>query len=168
MTLAELNALDQAQFIKELGSIYEHSPWVAKQVYELKPFKSLQQLNEVMFNCVTTSNKETQTQLILNHPELAGKEAQTGDLTQDSAKEQAGAGLDQCSPQELAQLQSLNAVYQETFGFPFIIAVSGLNRYDIMEQIKIRTNNSVEKEFETCIQEIGKIAWIRLQKLIQR
>lgn len=167
MTLEELNTLNQSQFIDTLGSIYEHSPWVAEQAYKFKPFDSLQQLQQRMFECVTHADLQLQTQLILNHPELAGKAAERGELTSDSAKEQSSAGLDQCSPEELLQLQTLNAAYQKKFGFPFIVAVKGLTRHAIIDAIKQRTNNTADQEFASCIKEIGKIAHIRLEQLLE-
>src|SRR5690606_36677491 len=99
-----------------------------------------------------------QLALITAHPELAGKEAAAGTLTSDSTSEQRGAGLDQCSPAELQRLRNLNAAYRARFGFPFVIAVKGRNRYQIMDAIEQRLHNEQGVEFDTCLDQIGQIA----------
>src|SRR5690606_40022438 len=103
---------------------------------------------------------------ICSHPYLDGKKADQGKLTTASTCEQLGSGLDQCSSQELARLRVLNAQYRERFGFPFVIAVKGLSRYQIMDTVEARLNNSVETEFQACLTEIGKIARFRLDALL--
>ena len=166
MTLQQLNTLDKDAFVQTLGAIFEHSPWVAERAYAERPFASLQDLNQKMFGQVKRADVEQQKQLILSHPELAGREARAGELTSDSQNEQAGAGLDRCSAEELTRLQALNARYREKFGFPFIIAVKGLSRYDIMEAMERRLLHSKAREFDACLSEIGKIGFFRLQQLI--
>ena len=164
-TLASINQLSRPQFVETLGSIFEHSPWVAEAAFELRPFESLIQLHAAMVGIVDQASHQQRMTLIRNHPELAGKEASAGTLTTDSRKEQAGAGLDQCSPEQLKQLQSLNQTYQEKFEFPFIIAVTGLNRSQIIEALALRGQNTVEVEFVTSLAEIAKIGKIRLDAL---
>ncbi len=167
ISLASLNQLDRDQFIESLGGIFEHSPWVADLVYENRPFDSKAQLHQTMVETVKRSPEFQRMALICNHPELAGKEAAEGTMTDDSQKEQSGAGLNQCSAEELSQLQSLNRSYREKFEFPFVIAVTGLDKNQIIAAIESRLKNSDRVEFDTNLAEIGKISLIRLNKLIE-
>ncbi|MCP3687302.1 MAG: 2-oxo-4-hydroxy-4-carboxy-5-ureidoimidazoline decarboxylase [Gammaproteobacteria bacterium] len=165
-SLTGLNHLSQAEFVAVLGSIYEHSPWVAERAFEKLPATSIEKLQDIMFEIVLASSDAKRLTLICNHPELAGKEADAGTLTADSQKEQSSAGLNQCSAAELEQLRGLNKSYMHKFGFPFVIAVSGLNKHQIIAALQARLENSKESEFITSIIEIGKIARIRLDALI--
>ncbi len=166
LSLTSLNQFDRKQFVESLGGIFEHSPWVADMVYENRPFESKAQLHQIMLETVQRSPEFQRMALICNHPELAGKEAAEGTLTNDSRQEQARAGLDQCTAEELANLQSLNRAYRDKFDFPFVIAVSGLNKTQIIDAVQQRLGNSPEVEFDTSIAEIGKIGKIRLNALI--
>ena len=161
----QINECSNDDFMAMLGSIYEHSPWVAQQVSNQRPFADLKTLHETMKTAVSQASKEEKLALLRAHPELAGKEAETGQLTEDSEKEQGRAGLNLCSPEELAIIRDCNQRYQQQFGFPFIIAVSGLNRQQIIEAMQQRLNHSSEQEFDTALAEVDKIAWIRLQSL---
>ncbi len=166
ISLANLNLYDREQFVESLGGIFEHSPWVADLVYDCLPFDSTAQLHQCMVETVAKSPEFQRMALICNHPELAGKEADAGTLTDDSRQEQSRAGLDQCSADELAQLQSLNQAYREKFEFPFVIAVTGLNKNQIIEAVDRRLRNTVQVEFDTSIAEIAKIGKIRLDALL--
>jgi len=166
ISLDRLNQIDRDQFVGVLGGIFEHSPWVADMIYQDRPFHSSTQLHQTMVDAVNKSPDFQRMALICNHPELAGKEATEGTLTNDSRQEQSRAGLDQCSTEELIQLQSLNRAYREKFDFPFVIAVSGLDKTQIIAAIELRLKNSVSVEFETSIAEISKIGLIRLNALI--
>lgn len=167
LTLNELNQLPEIEFTNKIGSIFEHSPWVAKQTYEFRPFASVDGLMQYMFDLVKQSPQVDRLKLICNHPQLAGKEAEQGNLTDHSKKEQNCAGLNHCSAEELAQLQSLNQQYLDKFGFPFVIAVRGLTRHDILAAMQSRIDNALEQEFDTCIEQIGRIAEFRLKDLIK-
>ena len=166
ISLANLNQYDREQFVESLGGIFEHSPWVADLVYENRPFESTSQLHQIMIATVEKSPDFQRMALICNHPELAGKEADAGTLTTHSQQEQSRAGLDQCTAAELAQLQALNQAYRDKFEFPFVIAVTGLNKTQIIEAVEKRLLNTVQVEFDTSIAEIGKIGKIRLDALI--
>ncbi len=166
ISLASLNRFSIEGFVESLGGIFELSPWVAGLVFEDRPFESISQLNQAMLKAVQRSPKYQRIALICSHPELAGKEAAAGTLTDDSRQEQSRAGLDQCSAGELAQLQSLNRAYLEKFDFPFVIAVTGFNKTQIIEALNSRLQNSLDEEFKISIVEIGKIAGIRLNALI--
>lgn len=160
-----LCAQGEQAFVAALGSIYEHSPWIAQRAWAQQPFSSLHALHAALIRVVEQATKEEQLGLILAHPELAGKEAETGALTAASTSEQQGAGLNACSREELQRLRRLNADYRARFGFPFVIAVKGLNRYQIMDAMETRLKNSEDREFQTCLEQIFKIARFRLESL---
>jgi len=166
VTLAELNAMDTADFSSRLGSIYEHSPWVAQRAWEKRPFASVDALHAAMEKVVGAASPAERRALILAHPELAGRLAVAGKLTDASRSEQASAGLDRCTPEEFARLQELNAAYRQKFGFPFIVAVRGLSRADIIERMSARLANTEPQELAACLHEIGRIARLRLQDMI--
>ena len=165
-TLGDLNVVDRNGFVQHLGSIFEHSPWVAEQAYDHRPFASVANLHKLMVELVDKSSVEARLTLIRSHPELAGKEASEDRLTEDSKSEQSSAGLDQCSPEEYARLNRLNKAYREKFDFPFIIAVRGRNRWQIMEDMEQRLGNSPDEEFARCIKEIARIAQLRLEAML--
>ncbi|WP_416800348.1 2-oxo-4-hydroxy-4-carboxy-5-ureidoimidazoline decarboxylase [Castellaniella sp.] len=163
MTLNELSSLTQAEFSRELGAIFEHSPWIPERAWAARPFADVEALHQAMMRVVRDAAPAEQLALIAAHPELAGKEASAGTLTSDSTSEQRGAGLDQCSPEELHRLRHLNAAYREQFGFPFVIAVKGRSRDQIMGAIEERLRNARDAEFITCLDQIGQIARFRLE-----
>ncbi|KAA0891126.1 2-oxo-4-hydroxy-4-carboxy-5-ureidoimidazoline decarboxylase [Pusillimonas sp. ANT_WB101] len=166
LTLDELSSLSQEAFTERLGDIFEHSPWIAKNAWQARPFASVQALHTAMTQVVDQAAGEKKLALISAHPELAGKEAASGTLTTASTDEQRGAGLDQCSAEELHRLRQLNASYRERFGFPFVVAVKGLSRYQIMDAIESRLRNDRDTELTACLREIGKIARFRLDSLL--
>jgi 2-oxo-4-hydroxy-4-carboxy-5-ureidoimidazoline decarboxylase len=164
--LAALSAMPQAEFVAHLGDIFEHSPWIAERAWVARPFASIEALHAAMVAAVDHAAEAEQLGLICAHPELAGKEAAAGTLTAASTGEQRGAGLDQCSAEEIQRLRGLNADYRERFGFPFVIAVKGLSRYQIMDAVEARLNNERATEFRTCLEQIGRIARFRLDALL--
>ena len=161
----ELNQLDQKSFGQLLDGIYEHSPWIVQKAFSDRPFKDLDDLASALQKIVLNASIEDQLSLIRAHPELAGKAAIKKELTTDSNREQSGAGLDQCSPEEFEKLNFLNTTYNAKFGFPFILAVKGHNRNSIIEAFSQRLNNNYEVEFRECIDQIGLIAKFRLINL---
>jgi 2-oxo-4-hydroxy-4-carboxy-5-ureidoimidazoline decarboxylase len=163
--MAELSRLTQAAFVARLDGLFEHSPWIAERAWSAGPFRSIDELHAAMCLVVDTACRNEQIGLITAHPELAGKEAEDGTLTAASTGEQRGAGLDQCSKEELQRLRQLNKDYRARFGFPFVIAVKGLTRYQIMDAVDARLANDRDTEFRTCLREIGKIARFRLDAL---
>ncbi|KJJ95083.1 OHCU decarboxylase [Burkholderiaceae bacterium 26] len=165
-TLSQLNGMDAPQFVQVLGGIYEHSPWVAEQAATQRPFASAEALATAMRNAVDTAGIEPQLKLVRAHPELAGKAAVRGELTAESTREQSGAGLNLCTPEEFARLQALNAQYNEKFGFPFILAVRGYDRYGIIENFSKRVENDRDTELRTSLEQIHRIAGFRLTDLI--
>lgn len=166
LPLSELNTMDASAFSGRLGSVYEHSPWVAQRAWRMRPFASVDALHAAMEKVVNGAEPAERLALIRAHPELAGRLALAGKLTDSSRSEQASAGLDRCTPDEFARLQELNAAYREKFGFPFIVAVRELSRADIIERMSGRLANSQEQELAACMREIGRIARLRLQDMI--
>lgn len=166
MPLSELNAMDAAAFSRELGSVYEHSPWVAQRAWDMRPFASVDALHAAMEKAVTEASPAERMALIRAHPELAGKLAVAGKLTDASRHEQASAGLDKCTPEEFERLQAMNAAYREKFGFPFIVAVRGLSRADIIERMSARLAHTEDQELAASLREIGRIGRLRLQDMI--
>ncbi len=150
-------------FVARYGGIYEHSPWVAEQVHELVDDNAdTEQLVRLMADCVDNASREQRLELVCAHPDLAGKAQISGDLTVDSSVEQASAGLDQCTPDEYARFQSLNSSYKSKFGFPFVMAVRDSSRAQILAAFETRLGNDNDLEFETALEEIHKIARLRL------
>ena len=165
--LRSLVAADRAHFVAVLGSIFEHSRWVAEIAWEARPFASIDQLHAAMVEAVGSANAAQQLALIRAHPELAGKEAAAGMLTRDSKTEQASAGLDRCTAEELDRLRVLTKAYREKFGFPFVMAVSHRSKHEILAALAARVGNSRDEEFATCLTEIGKIGRLRLDALLR-
>ena len=155
-----------SKFVQRYGGIYEHSPWVAEEAADdAAGSDNMQRVAEIMADCVDNAATERQLALIRAHPDLAGKAQVAGELTKDSTEEQSSAGLDQCSAEEYAQFQLLNDRYHEKFGFPFVMAVKGSSRADILAAFAQRLDSDAATEFETALQEIHKIAKLRLQTL---
>lgn len=160
-SLQQVNALSLDEFVKVFGPLYEHSPWVAEQAAAARPFASFAQLLGTMQAQVNRAHVDQQLTLIRAHPELQGKTA-LAQLTANSQHEQKSAGLDQCTPHELMQFNALNQAYRDKFDFPFVIAVRGLTRSDILTSLITRLGNDHAVEFNTCLIEIAKIAKLRL------
>ena len=153
-------------FIALYGGIYEHSPWVAERVAQVAVgIDDAERLASLMADCVDNADAERQLALIRAHPDLAGKAQVAGELTAESTEEQSSAGLDQCSKVEYERFQALNDAYKEKFGFPFVMAVRGSNREEILEAFSARLQNDYDLEFETALEEIHKIARLRLEAM---
>ena len=165
-TLDQLNSLPADAFITALSGIFEHSPWVAEIAARQRPFTSVDELHRKMSGIVESTDDETQLALINAHPELAGKAAVRGELTAESTREQSGAGLAQCTQQEFDKLLALNAAYRAKFGFPFILAVRGYDRHGIIANFEARVNNSRADELRASLDQIYRIARLRLDDLI--
>ena len=152
-------------FIAVFGSVYEHSPWVAEAVYpSLIPGSDAASMAEQMRSVVDIASDKLQLELLRAHPDLAGQ-LSLAELTESSRSEQTGAGLDRCTPEELSEFQALNTAYIEKFGFPFIFAVKGYHRTDILEAFRVRVTHSREAELKTAIEQIHRIAKLRLETI---
>ena len=156
--------LNREVFVAQFGSVYEHSAWVAEQAYDCADIdtSNLQSLTQALRREVDESGEEQQLVLLRAHPDLAGKAAVSGQLTAASTSEQAGAGLDQCTPEEFSRFEQFNQRYTSTFDFPFIMAVKGANRHLILDAFEKRLSNDRHTEFKTALEEVHKIAGFRL------
>lgn len=158
--------LSRDDFVQRYGGIYEHSAWVAEQCFDAaRDVDKISDLIALFAKCVDSASADQKFALIRAHPDLAGKAAVAGELTHDSTDEQSSAGIDQCSREEFVQFQAMNEQYKERFSFPFIMAVRNSNREAILAAFKERLNNDADTEFVTAMNEIHKIARLRLQAL---
>ncbi len=167
LTLEQLNAATPAEALQWLDGVYEHSPWIAEQALAQRPFRSLAHLRHALAQTVRTAPQDAQLALIRAHPELAGKAMVANSLTAESTNEQSKAGLAQCTPEEFARIQELNAAYNERFGFPFILAVrgprgAGLPRQEIIATFARRLDHHPAFELAEALRNIHRIAEIRL------
>jgi 2-oxo-4-hydroxy-4-carboxy-5-ureidoimidazoline decarboxylase len=161
-----LDCLPREDFLAAVGGIFEHSPWVAEAVEGRRPFGSLDRLHAAMVAEVMAAGPERQLALLQAHPELGGKLARSGGLTQASAGEQASLGLDRLDDAEIARFDQANERYRQRFGFPFIIAVKAQrDRRAILAAIEMRAGNDRAAEIETALAEVAKIARFRLEAL---
>ncbi len=166
-SLAEINGWDRDAFVQVIGPVFEHSPWIADRAWTQRPFASAAALHQALCQTVAESGEQKQLELIRAHPDLVGRAALAGTLTSASTLEQASAGLTRLTPEEIKAFQDFNAAYKEKFGFPFVICAR-LNKKDaILEGFHKRLNHPWSVEVKTAIEEIGKIAWLRLKDLIE-
>lgn len=165
-TLAELNTMPEADFIAALSGIFEHSPWVPRRAASRRPFSSLDSLHGAMVTAMWAAAEDEKLGLLRAHPQLAGREADAGTLTAQSTSEQDSVGLTRLSPEEKQRIASLNAAYLERHGFPFIIAVKLRTKSRIFAEFERRLANGREEEFTTALSEVGKIARLRLEALL--
>ncbi|WP_018664475.1 2-oxo-4-hydroxy-4-carboxy-5-ureidoimidazoline decarboxylase [Heyndrickxia acidiproducens] len=161
-TIDTLNQSSREKFIEILGGIFEDSPWIAEKAAAARPFSSREALFREMAAIVEGSSKEQKLALIQAHPDLGGRM----EMSTYSNAEQEGAGLKHLTSEEYEKFQTMNQRYMEKFGFPFILAVRGKSKDDIYNAMKTRVDHGEEKEFETALQEICKIACLRLQEIV--
>lgn len=167
-SLATLNMLDRVSFVAELGHLFEHSPWVAEETWLRRPFRDEAQLHAELCATMRGADRTRQLELIRAHPDLAGRLAQQRQLTTESTREQASAGLDALSAEELATFQSMNERYRQRFQFPFIICARLNAKGAILSAMESRVGNDAEVEFATALGEIEKIARLRLADVLQK
>jgi 2-oxo-4-hydroxy-4-carboxy-5-ureidoimidazoline decarboxylase len=166
MTISELNQVSQKEFVRVVGPVFEHSPWIAEMTFAKKPFADLENLHQSLCETVKNSGEEKQLALIRAHPDLVGKIALAGQLTKESTNEQASAGLNKLSPEEIELFQKQNAAYKNRFGFPFVICARLNKKAAILAGFELRLKNSREEEIKTALEEVFKIAELRLRDLI--
>ena len=162
--------MQKSAFVDVFGGTYEHSPWIAEQAWEqgLAPMHDqLENLAKLLSDIVESAGKQQQLTLIRAHPDLAGRAAQAGELTIESSSEQSAAGIDQCNAEEFALFQTLNQAYQKKFEFPFIMAVKGANRHQILRAFEARLPNDKNQEFREALNQVHKIAGFRLNDIAQ-
>jgi len=160
------SSMDRQGFLARYGGVYEHSPWIAAAVWDAgRASDEVASLAAAMAEVADAAPVTARLALLRAHPDLAGRLAVAGSLTAASAAEQAGAGLDRCSPAEFAEFQRLNAAYTARFGFPFIVAVRGLDRAAILARFRARLDNPPEAEFHEAMAQVHRIARLRLEAL---
>tara|TARA_B100001123_G_C14429229_1_gene678014 strand:+ start:25 stop:528 length:504 start_codon:yes stop_codon:yes gene_type:complete len=159
----KINKFSQSEFIKVFANIFENARWIAKELYNQKPFNDFNELSSKMMNIFDGATKEEKLIILNDHPDL-GSKAKISLLTPNSLKEQTDAGLDQCTKEEFDEFKKLNATYKK-FGFPFILAVKGKNKIEILNNFRKRVNSKPNIEFDEAIEQVKKIASFRLEDL---
>lgn len=162
IALADINAMTGADFVAAFGDVAEHSPWVAERAWRMRPFGNGEDVAAAFEKAMRAAPEAAKLALIRAHPDLATK----AKLTQDSTNEQAGAGLDRLTPDEFARFTALNDAYKARFGFPFIFAVKGATKDQILSAFAARIKNTPEMEFETALTQIARIFRFRLEDRI--
>lgn len=165
-SVAELNVCSREDFTRVIGPVFEHSPWIAEVAWAKRPFKDLNALHQALCETVRDSGQEKQLQLIRAHPDLVSRAALAGALTSQSTSEQAAAGLDKLTTDEIALFQKTNQAYRDKFGFPFVICARLNKKEAILDGFRIRLEHSRAQEIETALREIYKIAYLRLQDIL--
>lgn len=167
MALSELNASDRDAFVAAVGFAFEDSPWIAAQAWESRPFRSVAALHARMVGIVGAAPRRQQIALIAAHPDLAGRIAREGRLTAASSAEQASAGLDRLSAEEIARFDRLNSAYRSKFSFPFVICAREHDKASLLSSLERRGGNDRDAEVATALAEIAKIARLRLNDAVR-
>jgi OHCU decarboxylase len=165
-SLAGLNELGRKDFLRVVGPVFEHSPWIAELTWAKRPFESVGALHRALCQTVVASDESRKLALIQAHPDLAGRAARAGTLPPASTREQAAGGLDRLSSEEAALFDKYNREYRERFGFPFVICARQNKKEAMLAGFERRLAHSREQEIETALAEIFKIAELRLHDLL--
>ena len=158
-----VNELDRAAFVQRFGPLFEHSPWVAEAAWRDRPFSDREELFEALVAAMYAAPRERRLALIRAHPDLAGRAAIEGSLTKSSKHEQASAGLDRLTPDEYDAFTRTNTAYRERFGFPFVVCAREHTKESILRVASERLRNSEDEEIRVALEEIAKIARLRLE-----
>ena len=161
--IKKINSLDKSEFLSIFGNVFEKSKWISEKVFDKKPFKNLESFVSEIIAIYENSDNETILEILNLHPELAVEKK----LTIDSDTEQSKANLKECTPEEFNEFKKLNTEYKKKFNFPFIIAVKGKNKNEILNYFRERINNSLEEEFIEAKKQVKKIATFRLEEIIK-
>jgi len=159
----KINKLSESEFIKVFANIFENARWIAEELYKQKPFGDFGDLSSKMIGIFEKTSKEKKLKILNDHPNL-GDKTKISSLTQDSLKEQKTVGLDQCTKEEFNEFKKLNDAYKK-FGFPFILAVKGKSKIEILSNFRKRINSESQIEFEEAVKQVKKIAKLRLENL---
>ena len=162
ISIDKINQLTKNDFISIFGNIFEKTKWIADSAYNLKPYKSSSELSAMIMKIYENTTKENYLKIFNSHPELAVENR----LTDDSKNEQNNSNLNQCTDEEFNEFKILNNKYKKKFGFPFIIAVKGKNKSEILDNFRKRTNNKINLEFKEAKEQVKKIANYRLNEII--
>jgi len=159
----KINKLSKSEFIKVFANIFENARWIAEELYNQKPFDNFKELSSKILNIFETTTRDKQLKILNAHPDLANK-TKISLLTPDSLKEQTNAGLDQCTKEEFSEFKKLNDTYKK-FGFPFILAVKGKTKIEILNNFRKRISSGPEIEFNEAVKQVKQIASLRLKEL---
>ena len=159
----KINELSKSKFIKVFANIFENARWIAEELYNQKPFDDFEELSSKILNIFETATKEKQLKILNAHPDLANK-TKISLLTPDSLKEQASAGLDRCTEEEFNEFKKLNGTYKK-FGFPFILAIKGKTKIEILNNLKKRISSDPKIEFSEAVKQVKQIASLRLKEI---
>ena len=162
-SINKVNKLNKSDFISIFGNVFEKTEWIAERVFDYLPYKNFDNLLLKFFKIYNESNKESIIKILNSHPELVVEQK----LTNESTNEQKGAGLNECSKEEVEEFKKLNLNYKKKFGFPFIIAVKGKNKNDILNYFRTRIKNSFDEEFIEAKKQVGEIATFRFKEIIK-
>ena len=162
-SIDKVNKLNKSDFISIFGNVFEKTEWIAQKSYDSKPYKNFEELFSKMVEIFENSNKESHIKILNAHPDLAVEKK----LTKDSKNEQKNASLNQCTDEEFVEFKKLNEEYKKKFGFPFIIAVKGKNKEEILNSFRQRITNNINLEFEEAKKQVKKIASFRLGEIIK-
>ena len=162
-TVDKVNNLRKSDFISIFGNVFEKTQWIAEKAYDSKPYKNFEELFSKMMEIFENSKKERHLEIFNAHPDLAVEKK----LTEDSKNEQKNASLNQCTDEEFVEFRKLNNEYKKKFGFPFIIAVKGKNKEEILNNFRQRLINNINLEFKEAKKQVKKIASFRLSEIIK-
>lgn len=166
LTIAEINALDQEGFVAMLGSLFEGPPWIVHDAWHYRPFTDAAELHQILCALMYQAPIEQQIALLRAHPDLVGRAALAGTLSPASTGEQAAAGLNHLSPEEIASFQHYNTEYRAKFDFPFVICARENKKESILQGFATRIHNKQEQEISTALDEVAKICYFRLQDIL--
>ena len=162
-SIDKVNKLSKSDFISIFGNVFEKTEWIAQKSYDLKPYKNFEELFSKIMEIFENTNKENHIKILKAHPDLAVEKK----LTKDSKNEQKNASLNECTDEEFAEFKKLNEEYKKKFEFPFIIAVKGKNKEEILNSFRQRITNNINLEFEEAKKQVKKIASFRLSEIIK-
>jgi OHCU decarboxylase len=162
VTLDEVNVCDRAAFSQRVGWVFERSPWIAERAWARKPFRSVDELHAEMTAQIDAASLDEKLALLQAHPDLGARMK----MSDASTSEQAGAGLDDLTHEEFERLRALNAAYRDRFGFPFLYAVKGSTKHDILRALEARLRSSRDQELAEALRQVARIARFRLEELI--
>jgi OHCU decarboxylase len=166
LSVEQINEMSHDEFVAALGPVFEGPPWIVDVAWSRRPFRDLNDLHSALCDVMYSAPAEQQENLIRSHPDLVGRAALAGTLSRESTQEQASAGLDALSPEEIERFNTLNNQYKERFGFPFVICARENRKESILQGFASRMGSSPEAEIATALHEISKIARLRLQDMI--
>ena len=162
--LNKINKLSQTEFTEVFGNIFENASWIAEKLYKENPFVDFQDLSKKMLNIFNSTNNENKLKILNSHPDLADK-TKINSLTPESSQEQSNAGLDRCTEEEFNEFKNLNIEYKKKFGFPFILAVKKKSKIEILDNFRKRILSDKKIEFNNAIEQVKKIAILRLEEV---